>query len=113
MTKYPFRAPAAAFLVLAAMSGAANAQSYPNKPVRFVVPYAPGGSGDLLARLLGEKLSKLWGQQVVVDNKPGAGGIIGTEAAVRSDADGYTLYLYTDGPITIAPTLHSKRLPYD
>jgi tripartite-type tricarboxylate transporter receptor subunit TctC len=112
MTAYPLRAIAAALLALCAITSA-PAQDYPTKPVRFVVPYAAGGSGDLLARLVGEKLSRLWGQQVVVDNKPGAGGIIGTEFAARSDADGYTLYLYTDGPITIAPTLHRKPLPYD
>jgi tripartite-type tricarboxylate transporter receptor subunit TctC len=91
----------------------AQAQDFPSKPVRFVVPYAAGGSGDLLARLLGEKLSKIWGQQVVVDNKPGAGGLIGTEFAARSDPDGYTIYLATDGPVTIAPTLHKKPLSYD
>jgi len=91
----------------------ASAQDFPTKPVRFVVPYAAGGSGDLLARLLGDKLAKLWGQQVVVDNKPGAGGLIGTEAAARAEPDGYTIYLATDGPITIAPTLHKKPLPYD
>jgi tripartite-type tricarboxylate transporter receptor subunit TctC len=90
----------------------AHAQDFPNKPVRLVVPYAPGGSGDLLARLLGEKLSKIWGQQVVVDNKAGAGGLIGTEFAARSDPDGYTLYLATDGPLTVAATLH-KKVPYD
>jgi tripartite-type tricarboxylate transporter receptor subunit TctC len=107
-----FRAIATAVLTLAAITGA-SAQNYPTKPVRFVVPYAAGGSGDLLARLVGEKLAKMWGQQVVVDNKPGAGGIIGTEFAARSEPDGHTLYLYTDGPITIAPTLHRKPLPYD
>jgi tripartite-type tricarboxylate transporter receptor subunit TctC len=107
-----FRAIATAALTLFAITSA-PAQDFPTKPVRFVVPYAAGGSGDLLARLIGDKLSKIWGQQVVVDNKPGAGGIIGTEFAARSEADGYTLYLYTDGPITIAPTLHRKPLPYD
>ena len=91
----------------------ARAQDFPNKPVYFVVPYAAGGSGDLLARLLGDKLSKLWGQQVVVDNKPGAGGLIGTAAAARAEPDGYTIYLATDGPVTIAPTLHRKPLPYN
>jgi len=90
----------------------APAQDFPSKPVRFVVPYAAGGSGDLLARLLGNKLSSIWGQQVVVDNKPGAGGLIGTEFAARSDPDGYTLYLATDGPLTVAATLH-KQVPYD
>jgi len=98
--------------LLCATQLSAQAQDFPTKPVRLVVPYAPGGSGDLLARLLGDKLSKLWGQQVVVDNKPGAGGLIGTEFAARSDPDGYTLYLATDGPLTVAATLH-KKVPYD
>jgi len=89
-----------------------SAQEFPSKPVRFVVPYAAGGSGDLLARLLGNKLSAMWGQQVVIDNKPGAGGLIGTEFAARSDPDGYTLYLATDGPLTIAATLN-KHVPYE
>src|SRR6516164_8613659 len=78
----------------------------------IVALYAAGGSGDLLARLLGNKLAGIWGQQVVVDNRPGAGGLIGTEFAARSDADGYTLYLATDGPLTIAASLH-KHVPYD
>jgi tripartite-type tricarboxylate transporter receptor subunit TctC len=84
----------------------AAAENYPSRPVQLIVPYAPGGSGDLLARLLGNALSKQWGQQVVVENKPGAGGLIGTEAAAKSAPDGYTLYLATDGPLTIAATLH-------
>jgi tripartite-type tricarboxylate transporter receptor subunit TctC len=88
------------------------AQEFPARPVRFVVPYAAGGSGDVLARLLGNKLSALWGQQVVVDNRPGAGGLIGTEFAARAEPDGYTIYLATDGPLTIAATLY-KSLPYD
>lgn len=91
---------------------AATALDYPTKPVRFVVPYAAGGSGDLLARLLGEKLSIVWGQQVVVDDRPGAGGLIGTEFAARAEPDGYTIYLATDGPTTVAATLH-KKVSYD
>jgi tripartite-type tricarboxylate transporter receptor subunit TctC len=98
-------------LALAALASAA-AQEFPSKPVRFIVPYAAGGSGDLLARLLGNKLSTMWGQQVVVDNRAGAGGLIGTEAAARAEPDGHTLYLGTDGPLTVAATLH-KRVPYD
>jgi tripartite-type tricarboxylate transporter receptor subunit TctC len=90
----------------------AAAQDYPSRPVRFIVPYAAGGSGDLLARLLGHKLAAIWGQQVVVDNRAGGGGLIGTEAAARSEPDGYTLYLATDGPLTIAASLY-KRVPYD
>jgi len=93
--------------------GPAQAQDFPSRPVKLVVPYAAGGSSDLLGRLLGEKLSKLWGQQVVIENKPGAGGIIGTEFAARAEPDGYTLYQATDGPLTIATTLHKKPLPYD
>lgn len=102
---------ALATLALAPFERAA-AQDFPSRPVRFVVPYAAGGSGDLLARLLGNKLASIWGQQVVVDNRPGAGGLIGTEFAARSEPDGYTLYLATDGPLTIAATLY-KRVPYD
>ena len=90
----------------------AQPQDFPSRPVRFIVPYAAGGSGDLLARLLGTKLASLWGQQVVVDNRAGGGGLIGTEFAARSEPDGYTLYLATDGPLTIAATLY-KRVPYD
>src|SRR5262249_8371661 len=98
-------------LALAPFEGPA-AQDFPSRPVRFVVPYAAGGRGDLLARLLGNKLASIWGQQVVVDNRPGAGGLIGTEFAAHSEPDGYTLYLATDGPLTIAATLY-KRVPYD
>jgi len=111
MRLIPIRALTLLALALAPLSGAA-AQDYPNRPVKFVVPYAAGGSGDLLARLLGNKLASLWGQQVVIDNRAGAGGLIGTEFAARSEPDGYTLYLATDGPLTIAATLY-KRVPYD
>jgi tripartite-type tricarboxylate transporter receptor subunit TctC len=90
----------------------AAAQDFPLRPVHLIVPYAPGGSGDLIARLLGDKLSTLWDQQVVVENRPGAGGLIGTETAARAPADGYTLYLGTDGPLTIAATLNG-HVPYD
>src|ERR1700688_3049456 len=90
----------------------AAADDFPSRPVHLMVPYAPGGSGDLIARLLGDKLSTLWGQQVVVEDKPGAGGLIGTEAAAHATPDGYTLYLATDGPLTVAATLN-KHVPYD
>jgi tripartite-type tricarboxylate transporter receptor subunit TctC len=102
---------ALASLALAPLAPAA-AQDFPSRPVRFILPYAAGGSGDLLARLLGNKLASLWGQQVVVDNRAGGGGLIGTEAAARSEPDGYTLYLATDGPLTVAASLY-KRVPYD
>src|SRR5438445_13525895 len=91
------------FALISALAplGGAVAQAFPSRPVRFVVPYAAWGSGDLLARLLGNKLAGIWGQQVVVDNRPGAGGLIGTEFAARSEADGDTLDLATDGPLTV------------
>src|SRR5260370_1032462 len=109
--------PALALLVTLPTLGlgplaSAPAQDFPSRPVRFVVPYAAGGSGDMLARLLGNKLANIWGQQVVVDNRAGAGGLIGTEFAARSEPDGYTLYLATDGPLTVAASLY-KRVPYD
>lgn len=96
-----------------ACASTAHAQDFPTKPIRIIVPYAAGGSGDLLARLLGDKLARIWGQQPVIDNKPGAGGLIGTEAAAKAGPDGYTIYLATDGPVTVAPTLHKKPLSYD
>jgi tripartite-type tricarboxylate transporter receptor subunit TctC len=99
-------------LLMPASLAWAQPQDFPSRPVRFVVPYAAGGSGDLLARLLGGKLATLWGQQVVIDNRAGAGGLLGTELAARSEPDGYTLYLGTDGPLTVAASLH-KRVPYD
>jgi tripartite-type tricarboxylate transporter receptor subunit TctC len=102
----------AAVTIVALASMPSAAQDFPTRPVRFIVPYAAGGSGDLLARLLGNKLAAIWGQQVVVDNRAGGGGLIGTEAAARSDPDGYTLYLATDGPLTVAASLY-KRVPYD
>lgn len=102
----------AAVTIVAVASMPSAAQDFPTRPVRFIVPYAAGGSGDLLARLLGNKLAVIWGQQVVVDNRAGGGGLIGTEFAARSDPDGYTLYLATDGPLTVAASLY-KRVPYD
>ena len=87
-------------------------QDFPSRPVRFVLPYAAGGTGDIIVRLLGPKLSAIWGQQLIVDNRPGGGGVIGTEFAARSDPDGYTLYLATDGPLTVAASLH-KNLSYN
>ena len=102
----------AAVTIAALASMPSAAQDFPTRPVRFIVPYAAGGSGDLLARLLGNKLAAIWGQQVVVDNRAGGGGLIGTEFAARSDPDGYALYLATDGPLTVAASLY-KRVPYD
>jgi tripartite-type tricarboxylate transporter receptor subunit TctC len=90
----------------------AEAQQYPVRPIRFVVPFAPGGSTDLVARLLAARLPESLGQSVVVDNRPGAGGVVGAEIAARAPADGYTMLLGSPGPLTINPGLQSK-VPYD
>jgi len=87
---------------------AAYAQSYPTKPIRMIVPYPPGGGNDTLARLFGVKLTEAWGQQVVVDNRPGAGTIIGTQIAARAVPDGYTLLLSSIATHAIAPNLYAK-----
>ena len=80
-------AAAAVFAVLAGAS-AANAQTYPVRPVRLIVPFAPGGATDILARLIGQKLAEAWGQQVVVENRPGGGTVIGTDLVAKGTADG-------------------------
>ena len=87
------------------------AQSYPDKPVRFIVPYAPGGSSDTIGRLLGEKLRIAMGVPFVIDNRPGAGSMIGTDIAAKSMPDGYTIIL-SDMPHTINPGIYAK-VPYD
>jgi tripartite-type tricarboxylate transporter receptor subunit TctC len=89
----------------------ARAQTYPDRPIRMIVPFAAGGTVDVIARILGAKLTDIGGGRVVVDNRGGAGGIIGTEAAARSPGDGYTLLIHS-ASITYDPTLHDK-LPYD
>jgi tripartite-type tricarboxylate transporter receptor subunit TctC len=89
----------------------ASAQSYPAKPVRLIVPIAPGGGTDIVARLIAQKASDGLGQQMVVDNRPGAGGIIGTELVAKAPADGYTVLL-TPTSHAINPSLYAK-LPYD
>jgi tripartite-type tricarboxylate transporter receptor subunit TctC len=86
--------------------------TYPNKPIRIVVPFAPGGSTDLLARRVGDKLAAAWGQPVVVDNRPGAGGTIGADFVAKSAPDGYTLLAGVTGSNAIAQALYPK-LPYD
>ena len=90
---------------------AALAQSYPTKPVRLIVTYPPGGSSDLMARVFGAKLTELWGQQVVIESKPGAAGAIGTEYAARQPADGYTFMIGNSGPVAINPLL--SPVPYN
>jgi tripartite-type tricarboxylate transporter receptor subunit TctC len=90
----------------------AQADAYPSKTVTLVVPFTAGQSGDILARILADALGKLWGKGVVVDNKPGAGGALGSQTVMRAPADGYTLLLSSSGPIAIAPNLN-KSIGYD
>src|SRR5262245_25010643 len=86
---------AAGAVALPAASRVASAQTYPTRPVRLIVPFAPGGTTDIIARLMGPWLSERLGQQFVIENRPGAGSNIGTEAVVRATADGYTLLIAT------------------
>jgi tripartite-type tricarboxylate transporter receptor subunit TctC len=101
----------AAILFPLAAWGQGDALRYPERPIRFIVPYAPGGSSDIIARLYGQRLSETLGQQFVVDNRPGAGGTVGTAILAKSAGDGYTLILQ-DMPHTINPAVYGK-LPYD
>jgi len=102
----------ATLFVFAALCAAiASAQTYPAKPVRLVVTYPPGGSSDLMGRVLGQKLAEMWGQQVIIDNKPGAAGSIGMEYAARQSADGYTFVIGNLGPTAVNPLL--SKVPYD
>ncbi|MBK8063311.1 MAG: tripartite tricarboxylate transporter substrate binding protein [Betaproteobacteria bacterium] len=99
-------------LALAAFSGAAAAQAFPTKPMRIIVPFAPGGATDVLARTFGGEMQKHWGQTVVVENKPGAGGNIGAEAGAKAAPDGYTLTLVAHGFMSVNPHVY-KNLGYD
>ena len=96
----------------ATMSGRAHAQAFPAKLVRIVVPQTPGGASDILARIVAQKLAALWGQTVIVENKPGAGGVVGTEFVAKASADGYTLLMSYAGTQAINPSLYAK-LPFD
>src|SRR6185436_10699989 len=98
-------------LAAAVASEAAQAQGYPAKMVRFIVTYPPGGSSDVMARIIGAQLGEYWGQQVLVESRPGADGSIGTEYASKQPADGYTFLLANFGPIVAKPLL--AKVPYD
>jgi tripartite-type tricarboxylate transporter receptor subunit TctC len=100
------------FAVLAFAAASASGQTYPTHPVKLVVPFAPGGSADLVARLIGQKLAETWGRQVIVENKGGGSGMIGNDFVAKSAPDGYTLTVGTMGPFSVNPTLFDK-MPYD
>jgi tripartite-type tricarboxylate transporter receptor subunit TctC len=99
------------FAVLALVASSAVAQQYPNRPVKVIIPWPPGQATDLAARIVGEKLSAQLGQPFIMENKPGAGGAIGTEMVAKSAPDGYTLLAASSGPISIMPNL--QKIPYD
>ena len=111
-----------AFVALLAVAAISNAvaqttstgsgQAYPTRPIRLIVPFPPGGNIDITARAIAPGLGELLGQQIVVDNRGGAGGIIGTDMVAKSTADGYTLVLASSGTVTVAPSLYTK-MPYD
>jgi tripartite-type tricarboxylate transporter receptor subunit TctC len=103
----------ALLLVVSAFSGAvfAQTQSYPARPIRMIIPWPPGQATDLAGRVVALKLSELLGQQVIADNRPGAGGMIGTDMVAKAPADGYTLLAASSGPVTINPLL--QKVPFD
>ena len=95
-----------------AVAPAAAADGYPERPIRLVVPYSPSGSSDVLARMLGDELRQVLGQPVVVENRPGAGSMLGTAVVAKAPADGYTILL-ADMPHTIVPAVQGSKTPYD
>jgi tripartite-type tricarboxylate transporter receptor subunit TctC len=97
---------------LLAFAGAVQAQNYPTRPIRFIVPYVAGGAGDIFARTIGQKFYEAMGQTVVIDNRPGANGIIGVDLVAKSPPDGYTIVMGNSAPFVLNPSLYSK-LPYD
>jgi tripartite-type tricarboxylate transporter receptor subunit TctC len=100
-----------ALAALISVCTAPFAQNFPARPVRMIVGFAPGGSTDLVARVVGQKMAEAWGQQVVVDNRPGANGMIGSDIVAKANPDGYTLVLGTIGPMAINASLY--KMPYD
>jgi tripartite-type tricarboxylate transporter receptor subunit TctC len=101
-----------ALVAAAPVAAQSNGQNYPNKPIHIIVTFTPGGAPDILARLLAERLGVAWNQQVIVDNKPGAGGNIGADAVAKAPGDGYTLVVGTVGTHAINGALYQK-MPYD
>src|SRR5687767_15526363 len=99
-------------LVVLLFSTTVAAQSYPSKPIRIIVPYAAGGTSDILARQIGPKLTEAWGQPVIVENKPGANGNVGADFVAKSAPDGYTLLLTDLGGLVISASVYPK-LPFN
>jgi len=102
----------AGFAALCAMSSPAGAQDYPIKPIRLVVPFPPGGPNDIIGRVVGQKMQELLGQLVIIDNRPGAGGVLGTDNVAKSEPDGYAIAISSAGALAISTALQEKML-YD
>ena len=98
-------------VTLIGVCAAAFAQNYPARPIRMILGFAPGGSTDLVARVVGQKMAEAWGQQVVIDNRPGANGMIGADLVAKASPDGYSLLLSSIGPMAINASLY--KMPYD
>ncbi len=111
---YRLLLPVAAAVTALALSGQAAAQAgnYPSKPIRIIVPFAPGGPNDILGRIVGQQLNELWGRPAVIENRGGAGGTIGVDAGAKSAPDGYTIVMGGSSNLAVAPGLYAK-LPYD
>jgi len=101
-----------ALLLAAALPGIASAQTYPQKPIRIVVPFPPGGIADVMSRIIGARLTETWGQPVIIDNKPGSGGNIAADFVAKSAPDGYTVVMGSVGTHAVNPSLF-KQMPYD
>lgn len=101
-----------ALAMLCAVSPAGAQTAYPSKPIRFVVPFTPGGSGDIFARPIAQKMSESMGQQVIVENRPGSGGVLGSEVVAKAAPDGYTMMMGLTANVAVNPALYAK-LPYD
>ncbi len=98
--------------LLLALTAPAPAQDFPNKPIKLIVPFPPGGPNDIIARVVGAKMAELIGQPVVIDNRGGAGGVLGTDAVAKAEPDGYTIAITSAGALAISKSLQEK-LPYD
>jgi tripartite-type tricarboxylate transporter receptor subunit TctC len=103
----------AGFAASSVLPAAAQTTAFPSRPIRLIVPQAPGGNSDTFGRILAQKLSDRLGQQVVVENRPGAGGTVGSALVSKAAPDGYTLLVADNGTHAIAPTLYGAKLPYD
>lgn len=111
--KLPYIASVAGLaVVFAAATGGAQAQSFPERPIRMIVPFAPGGNTDILARAVGQRMSDNWGKPVIVDNRPGGSGFLASEIVVRATPDGHTLLVGSTGELSVNPSLFAK-MPYN